>query len=108
MLRKDQYIENYHCNKVPHMPSQWQHVTNVEGLSSNMTLLYHYWFKSTYKFLSASSNKAFTFRDSFFLSTDFHELWHSMMSACLFTEVKQQWAALVLGWVTVSVHLSCL
>ena len=31
------------------------------------------------------------------LSQDYHELWHSMMSICLFTEVKLQWAALVLG-----------
>ena len=26
------------------------------------------------------------------------------MSTCLITEVKQQWATLVLGWVTASVH----
>ena len=44
----------------------------------------------------------------FFESPDFHELWPSMMSICLFTEVKQQWATLVLGWVTASVHCSCL
>ena len=43
-----------------------------------------------------------------FLSPDFRELWHSMMSTCLVTEVKQQWATLVLGWVTASVHHSCL
>ena len=43
-----------------------------------------------------------------FFSLDFHELWRSMMSICLFTEVKQQWATLVLGWVTASVHYSCL
>ena len=36
-----------------------------------------------------------------FLSPKFHELWRSMMSICLFTEVKLQWATLVLGWVTV-------
>ena len=30
-----------------------------------------------------------------FLSPDFHELWRSVMSICLFTEVKQQWAMLV-------------
>ena len=29
---------------------------------------------------------------TFFLSPDFHELWCSVMSTCLFTEVKQQWA----------------
>ena len=27
-----------------------------------------------------------------------------MMSACLFTEAKRQWAQLVVGWVTTSVH----
>ena len=37
----------------------------------------------------------------FFLSPDFHELWRSVMSICLLTEVKRQWAMLVLGWVTV-------
>ena len=26
------------------------------------------------------------------MSLDLHELWHSVMSACLFTEVKRQWA----------------
>ena len=26
------------------------------------------------------------------------------MSICLFTEVKRQWAMLVLGWVTTSMH----
>ena len=36
----------------------------------------------------------------FFFVSDFHELWRSVMSACLLTEVKQQWAMLVLGWVT--------
>ena len=25
------------------------------------------------------------------LSPDFHEVWHSVMSTCLITEVKQQW-----------------
>ena len=37
----------------------------------------------------------------FFLSADFHELWHSMMSTCFITEVKEQWTTLVLGWATV-------
>ena len=46
--------------------------------------------------------------DHLFLSLDFHELWQSVMSASLFTEVKQQWATLVLGWVTTSVHYSSL
>ena len=44
----------------------------------------------------------------FFLSLDFHELWASVMNACLFTEVKQQWDTLVLGWATASLHYSCL
>ena len=37
------------------------------------------------------------------LALDFHELWHRVMTICLLTEVKRQWAMLVLGWVTVSV-----
>ena len=37
----------------------------------------------------------------FFLSPDFHRLWRSVMSVCLLTEVKRQWATLVLGWVTI-------
>ena len=50
--------------------------------------------------------KARSSRDQVFfllvrLSPDFHELWRSMMSICLLTEVKRQWATLVLGWVTV-------
>ena len=45
---------------------------------------------------------------TFFLSPDFHELWHSVMSICPSTEVKWQWATLVLGWVTASVHYCCL
>ena len=36
----------------------------------------------------------------FLLLLDFHELSCSLMSTHLFTEVKQQWATLVLGWVT--------
>ena len=43
--------------------------------------------------LSGSSSKANASRDHFFvLSLDFHELWHSMTSICLFIEVKWQWA----------------
>ena len=42
------------------------------------------------------------FEESLFLSLDFRELRHSVMSICLFTEVKQQWAAVVMGWVTAS------
>ena len=48
------------------------------------------------------------FRFFKFFSPDFHELWHRVMSICLFTEVKQQWAKFVLGWVTASVLYSCL
>ena len=51
-------------------------------------------------FLSSSSSKAPASRDHFFchfLSSDFHELWHSVMIICLFIEVKWQWAILVLG-----------
>ena len=40
------------------------------------------------------------------MSPDFHQLWHSMMSTCLITKVKQQWAMSVLGWVTTLVHVS--
>ena len=36
----------------------------------------------------------------FFLSPNFHELWHNVMSTCIITEVKQQWTLLVIGWVT--------
>ena len=45
---------------------------------------------------------------TFFLSPDFHELWWSEMSTGLITEVKRQWAALVLGWVTTTVYYLCL
>ena len=37
------------------------------------------------------------------LASDFHELWHKVMTISLLTEVKQQWSMLLLGWVTVSV-----
>ena len=37
----------------------------------------------------------------FLLTSDFHELWHRVMTISLLTEVKRQWAMLVLGWVTV-------
>ena len=30
-----------------------------------------------------------------FLSPDYHELWCRVMSICLFTEVKQQWATYI-------------
>ena len=47
--------------------------------------------------------KARASTDHFFVcvSLDFHQLWRSVMSICLLTEVKQQWVMLVLGWVTV-------
>ena len=54
-------------------------------------------------FLSVSLDRALASTDHFFLSPDFHQLWRSVMSICLLTEVKRQWAILVLGWVTVSV-----
>ena len=38
---------------------------------------------------------------SFFLSLDFLKLWHSARSTCFITEVKQQWATLVLGWIAI-------
>ena len=38
------------------------------------------------------------------LASDFQELGHRVMTICLLTEVKWQWAMLVLGWVTVSVQ----
>ena len=68
-------------------------------------------------FLSTSSSEARTSGDHFFylsffffffLSPDFHELWYSGMSTCHITEVKKQWAMLVLGCITASVHYSCL
>ena len=58
-------------------------------------------------FLSASSSEVLILEITFywvFLSLDFHELWGSVMSVCLLTEVKRQWVTLVLGWVTASVH----
>ena len=58
--------------------------------------------------LSVSSSEAHASRDHFFLSPDFHELRRSLMSICLFIKVKQQWATLVLGWVTAPVHYLCL
>ena len=64
--------------------------------------------------LGANSSEAPASRDHyflvfffFFLAPDCHELWCSVMSTCLIPEVKQQWANLVLGWVTTSVHYSC-
>ena len=35
------------------------------------------------------------------LALDFHELWHRVMTISLLSEIKRQWAMLVLGWVTV-------
>ena len=65
----------------------------------------------THGALSVRSSEARTSEEPnfiFFLSLDFHELWRSVMSICLITEAEQQWALLVLGWVTISVHYSCL
>ena len=36
-----------------------------------------------------------------FWSPDFHEFWQSVMGAIVITEIKQQWAVKVVGWVTV-------
>ena len=44
----------------------------------------------------------------FVMSSDFYEVWGSVMSTCLITEVKQQYVTLELGWVAASVHYSCL
>ena len=43
---------------------------------------------SSEMFSSESSSEARTSRDHFFLSPDFHELWHSRITTCLITEVK--------------------
>ena len=51
--------------------------------------------------LSASSSKALVSIDHSFSHLDFHKFWHSMTSSHVITEVKQQWARLVLRWVTV-------
>ena len=40
---------------------------------------------------------------TFFLSSDFNQLWGSVISICLFAEVKQLWAMLVMGWCTTHV-----
>ena len=61
--------------------------------------------------LRVSLDRACTSRNHFFsvcVSMDFHESWHGHNDCLFFTEVKQQWAMLVLGWVTASVHYSCL
>ena len=59
-------------------------------------------------FLSASLNRTRASRNHFFLSPDFHDLWHSHNDFLSFTEVKRQWVTLVLGWVAATVHYSCL
>ena len=57
------------------------------------------------RFSFVGSDSGNHFFSTFFLSPlDFHVLWHSVMSISLFTEVKRQWAMLVLGWLTASVH----
>ena len=45
------------------------------------------------QFLSASSKEACTF----FLSPDFHELWHSVTSICLFTEAAMGYISFGMG-----------
>ena len=45
-----------------------------------------------FNLLNVSSGEAHTSKDHYFLSPDLQELWHSVMSTCLLTEVKQQWA----------------
>ena len=37
------------------------------------------------------------------MSPVFYELWLSVMGTVLFTELKQEWATLIPGWVTVCV-----
>ena len=60
-------------------------------------------FKTKLQFLSASFSVAGASTDHFFpfliffLYLDFHELWHSVMGACLYNEVKQQWVTLGTG-----------
>ena len=50
----------------------------------------------------------FSFIFVFFLPPDFHELWHSVISICLLTDVKQKpRATFVLGWVIVEFYTSC-
>ena len=56
----------------------------------------------------ARASTGHIFREGGGLPLDFHDLWHSMMSKSLFTEIKQQRATLVLGWLTTSVHYLCL
>ena len=51
-------------------------------------------------FISMSSSEAHT-------SRDFHELRRTVRSTCIITEIMQQWAKLVLEWVTASVHYLC-
>ena len=50
---------------------------------------------------SARASRNHFFFPFFSLSPDFYELWCRLMSICLLTEVKRQWAMLVLGSVIV-------
>ena len=59
-------------------------------------------------FLSVSSSEAHASRDHFFLSPNFHELWHGHNDCLSFTKVKWRWATLVMGWVTSLMHYLCL
>ena len=47
--------------------------------------------------LSTNSRKAGSSRDHLFLSPDFHELWSSVMSICLFTEVMVAMGCISIG-----------
>ena len=44
------------------------------------------------------------FSHTYVLASHFQKLWHRVMTICLLTEVKRQWALLVLGGVTVSLR----
>ena len=51
--------------------------------------------------LSSSKSRASRASLALFFSVDFHDLWHSMMSTCVITEVQQQWTTFELGLVTI-------
>ena len=60
-------------------------------------------------FLSVSSSEACASKNHFFFCLPtFMNCGGTVASICLFTEVKQQWATLVLGRVTALVYYSCL
>ena len=47
--------------------------------------------------------RAFTCRDHFFIISHRAFMNCSVMSTCLITEIKQRWATLVFGWLTIRV-----